>query len=41
MNGLTKKLEIGANVSIIVLALVIGGALVRRYLAPAPFNVIG
>jgi hypothetical protein len=37
MNGFAKKLEIVANVAIIVLAILLGGVIVKRYfLTPAP-----
>ena len=36
MSGLAKKIEVGANVAIIALALLIGGVLVKRHLTAAP-----
>jgi hypothetical protein len=37
MSGLTKKLEVGANIAIILVALLLGAVLIRRFLlAPAP-----
>ena len=38
MNSLAKKLELLANVAIIVVALLLGAVLVKRYLLPQPTN---
>jgi thioredoxin-related protein len=36
MNNISKKLEVAANVAILVVALLLGVVLVKRYLAPGP-----
>ncbi|HEX7313987.1 MAG TPA: redoxin family protein [Pyrinomonadaceae bacterium] len=38
MNSLAKKIELIANVAIVVVALLLGAVLVKRYLLPQPVN---